>query len=212
MPLPMVHLCAAREYAGDKAALLNCPEFYLGCISPDAVHMRKNAGKQDKHVTHLHAENSDQWKRNVIEFIRQNRSKVNYAFRLGYGIHILTDILWNETLYEKFRTEYEKDIDPVQDVIWAYYNDTDQLDFELYKTFGWRGDVWMLLEKTEAPDIEGILGADEIDAWNKRTLHWYDSSESQHKFPVKYLSAEDIIGFAKTAGKQIADILAQGPG
>ena len=73
MPLPMVHLCAAREYAGDKAALLNCPEFYLGCISWMHTYAKKCRKAGQTSLTF--AENSDQWKRNVIEFIRQNRSR-----------------------------------------------------------------------------------------------------------------------------------------
>lgn len=56
MPLPMIHLAVAREYAkasANFAGLINCPEYYLGSISPDAVHMRPGTGKSDKGITHL---------------------------------------------------------------------------------------------------------------------------------------------------------------
>lgn len=206
MPLPMVHLCTAREYAHDISTLMNCPEFYLGSISPDAIHMRKDAGKESKGITHLHAD-GDQWKHNVLRFLKQNKTKSNYSFLLGYGIHIFTDIFWNETLYVKFQLKYEKDSTPIQDIRWAYYNDTDKLDFELYKKFEWRQKMWKLLEKAKLFDVDGILSADEINAWNKRTLHWYDSGDSQHKNPIKYISIGDIIEFTQTTGNEIKNIL-----
>ncbi len=50
-----------------------------------------------------------------------HKTKSNYGFLLGYGIHILTDIIWNETLYAKFKLEYEKDCNQKQDIRLAYY-------------------------------------------------------------------------------------------
>jgi hypothetical protein len=40
-----------------------------------------------------------------------------------------------------------------------------------------------------------ILSAQEIRAWNERTLHWFDSGESQHKNPIKYIKQVDIDNF-----------------
>ncbi|MDF2543731.1 MAG: hypothetical protein K0S47_3449 [Herbinix sp.] len=206
MPLPMVHLATAREYANETTDLLNCPEFYLGSISPDAIHMRQNILSSDKGVTHLFAE-GDLWKENVTGFIKQNKSKPNYNFILGYGIHILTDIIWNETLYRKFQHEYEKDATPLEDIRLAYYNDTDKLDFELYRIFDWRKDVWKLLERTQLFGVEGILSTDEINAWNNRTLHWFDHGVSLHKNPIRYISVEDLLEFIQNANKTIKRVL-----
>lgn len=206
MPLPMIHLAVAREYAIENIILLDCPEYYLGSISPDAIHMRVNIQKNDKEITHLFAE-GDLWRANVIEFIRKNKFKTNYDFILGYGIHILTDIIWSETLYKKFELEYKKDPAPVQDIRWAYYNDTDKLDFKLYEELEWRQKVWELLKRAKAIGIEGILNSDEIDAWKNRTLHWFDKGESQHKNPIKYINLEDVIEFIQKASETIKTIL-----
>lgn len=206
MPLPMIHLATARECAKETINLIDCQKYYLGSISPDAVHMRANIQKNDKRITHLFAE-GDLWKVNVLEFIKQNKFKTDYNFILGYGIHILTDIIWNETLYRKFKLKYEKDPAPIQDIAWAYYNDTDKLDFELYKVLEWRQEVWELLKKTKSIGIEGILNSDEIDAWKNRTLHWFDKGESQHKNPIRYIFMEDVIEFTQNAGKTIKSFL-----
>lgn len=49
---------------------------------------------------------------------------------------------------------------------WAYYNDTDKLDFEQYSVFEWRQEVWDLLHNTKSVGIDGILISDEIEACN----------------------------------------------
>lgn len=82
MPLQMVHLAVAREYvkaAANAADLMDCPEFYLGIISPDAIHVRPGTGKNDKRITHLYAE-GDLWRANVVDFIKKNKAEANYAF------------------------------------------------------------------------------------------------------------------------------------
>ena len=79
MPLPMVHFCTARECVHDISTLIDCPEFYLGSISPDAIHMRPGADKFSKRITHFHAD-SGQWINNVLKFLKQNKDKFNYSF------------------------------------------------------------------------------------------------------------------------------------
>jgi hypothetical protein len=206
MPLPMVHLGTARVYAKGFPTLSNCPEFYLGCISPDAIHMRENVDKKDKRITHLHEEGNE-WKSNVISFLKQNRYKQNYNFLLGYGIHILTDIIWWETVYIKFKQEYVKDQNPVQDLKLAYYNDTDQLDFELYKNSEWRESIWNLLKKSESFSVEGLLEISEITAWKSHTLKYFDTEVSMHKNPIRYFTIEELEVFMKDAAGRIKDIL-----
>jgi len=53
MPLPMVHLGVAYNIIESGFNVSDLPSFYLGVISPDAIHMRQNANKLDKHRTHL---------------------------------------------------------------------------------------------------------------------------------------------------------------
>jgi len=206
MPLPMVHLAVAREYAHDAPMLLECPEFYLGSIAPDAIHMRENTGRMDKDITHLRRER-DLWKANIITFLKQHKGRPDYSFFLGYGIHSLTDMIWHETILKEFQAAYDKDPAPVQDKKWAYYNDTDKLDFELYRTCEWRPKVWELLKKAKPCDVDGLLSADEIEAWKNRTLHWFDSGESQHKNPIRYISIEDLFRFIHEAGVKIRSFL-----
>lgn len=206
MPLPMVHLGTAREYAKNKSGMLKCPEFYLGALSPDAIHMRNETGREDKNITHLFGQ-GHLWKENVIEFIKKYKNKSNYSFYLGYGIHILTDIIWHETVYAKFKLAYDSDTSPIQERGWAYYNDTDKLDLEMYRMCEWRQEVWNLLIKSKCFDADDILTANEISAWNNRTLGWYEGGKSQHNNPIKYISLDEILEFTVIAGERIRQIL-----
>jgi len=190
MPLPMVHLEVAKSLI-EVYNIINKGDFYLGTISPDAVHMRKNSSRDDKRITHLHSDNID-WKSKVTAFIKDNRSN---DFCIGYGIHILTDIYWDKTLYNSFKTNYYNDVHPIQDEKWAYYNDTDILDFELFRTFDNKKEIWNYLNNCNINFIEGIITPDEVRAWKERTLHWYDSGESQHKYPIKYIAKNDLLNF-----------------
>nr|HPJ75309.1 hypothetical protein [Clostridia bacterium] len=156
--------------------------------------------------THLHAEGPE-WENNVINFLIQNRNKKNYNFLLGYGIHILTDIIWWETVYIKFKQEYIKDQNPVQDLKSAYYNDTDQLDFELYKNSEWRESIWSLLKKSESFFVEGLLEESEITAWKSHTLKYFDTKVSRHKNPIRYFTIEELEVFMKDAADRIKKIL-----
>ena len=47
MPLPMVHLSIAKNTLDAGYEFRNLPQFYLGSISPDAIHMRENSNILD---------------------------------------------------------------------------------------------------------------------------------------------------------------------
>jgi hypothetical protein len=52
MPLPMVHLWVAVQM-GEARGIWPSPEFLLGSIAPDAVHMRPGYERVHKRRSHL---------------------------------------------------------------------------------------------------------------------------------------------------------------
>ena len=122
MPLPMVHLDIARRIVGFGYKVNNIPQFYLGIISPDAIHMRKDSDRSNKDDTHLLPEGK-KWN-NVEEkdyfifmkkFFSTNLGKMNDDFLRGYGIHIITDMMWTKKVYYNFIEKYKQDPSPIQD-------------------------------------------------------------------------------------------------
>ena len=202
MPLPMVHLSIAKKLidAGFNANSLS--QFFLGSIAPDAIHMRKDADRLAKNETHLipkgkkwpDVDEADYFNF-MVNYINKNKDNADYDFLWGYGIHILTDMYWTNSVYLKFDEEYNNDTAPIQEQRWAYYNDTDILDQALFNECKWKDDVWTHLRNAEYSDFINLLSAQEIKLWNERTLHWFNSGESQHKNPLRYIMQSDIEGF-----------------
>ena len=139
MPLPMVHLCIATNIFDYGFKEIDLPQFYLGTISPDAIHMRENSDRNDKSNTHLIPDgkkwtdiNENEYYEFIFEFIKRNKIFVNMSFLWGYMIHILTDMHWTKNIHNDFINKYKNDAYPIQDERMAYYNDTDILDQVLY--------------------------------------------------------------------------------
>ena len=112
---------------------------------------------------------------------KKHRTPANADFLFGYCVHILTDMYWFEQNYQVFQERYAQDENPLQNEQWAYYNDSDRLDFEMYLTYPKREGIWALLEKTDGIDVLDLVTAGEVDKWKARTLHWYDEGESKQK-------------------------------
>ena len=213
MPLPMVHLCVAKNIMDAGLKIINLPQFYLGSISPDAIHMRQNADRLAKHATHLSADkkwnevNEDDFFIFICDFIEKNKSDADKDFLWGYGLHILTDMYWANRVYKKFTADYRKDASPVQDERMAYYNDTDIIDQMLHDECAWKDAVRRRLQNADCPDFLGLLTAGEIEDWKLRTLRWYESGESKHKNPIKYITKPITENFIAECAETIRDKL-----
>jgi hypothetical protein len=156
MPSPVVHLSELSS------------EFLLGCIAPDAVHMRPNADRMAKRRTHLDdppdTEDGNQLQAFLHSHLQSTESAVRFS--IGYVTHIITDRVWMR--FSSFRDSFS-DLDP--DALRALcYQETDQADFNLYDNATWRHSVWEQLLAAEVPNDIGLVTAGEIDKWRHRTL------------------------------------------
>ena len=209
MPLPMVHLNIAIELLESGFKTSDLSQFYLGIISPDAIHMRKDTISEDKRKTHLSENvkwidiNDTDFYELMLAFIKSNIDNVNHDFLWGYVLHIITDMHWSKIIYPEFVEKYRKDTIAIQDERMAYYNDTDRLDQIIFNECNWRNDVWEYLGIANCTNFLDILTGYEINLWKNRTLHWFDSGESQHKNPIKYILKTDIEEFIYTCNEKI---------
>ncbi len=97
MPSSMIHLNIAYSIAQKAGiSIKNMPSLILGSVSPDAV----NAGvvqapKEMRYPAHLRDRDLKIWENNVFEYAKKFNIP-DKAFLLGFMIHILTDIKWDE--------------------------------------------------------------------------------------------------------------------
>lgn len=205
MPLPMVHLAVARKIALSYERLKDCPEYYLGSISPDAIHMRKNSSRNDKCMTHLKDENG--WQDNAINFIKSHSLDDDISFYLGYGVHLLTDIIWYESIFSDFKSAYLKDSLPDKEMLLWYYNDTDVIDIRLYNELEDRPLIWSLLKEAKYNNVDNLLSSEEIKVWNNHVHSWFDDKEIDKYRPQKYISYDEVKTFMDEAVDTIHSLI-----
>ena len=186
MALPMVHLLAAWRWAQDKPELLNNPDYYLGAVSPDAIHIRDGNDKSRKNEIHL-----NNWRYpdpdSVLDYWMDHRT----PFDLGYGIHVLLDGQWSVDFRRSFPGILLPDGRPNTDI---YYNDTIVTDFALYKECELTPFFMDMIAKGRAPKDHPQLRLHEFEGWREATLKFYQR-ECPMKNPVRFINREYVNAF-----------------
>lgn len=200
MPLPMVHLSVAKRVSELGIPVEEKPQFYLGNIAPDGVHKRESYRPEMKLYSHLDArklENAD----HVTAFLERCRSNPQWDYFLGYALHVLTDAYWLSTYFDLFYRRYSAE-QPWVGQEWkpAYYNDTDQIDLELYRSQPAREEIWRCLEQAQGVSVEDCLSAEEAEWWRVRTLGWYDRKR-HFSGPVTYMNTQEVQTFIEDAAR-----------
>jgi hypothetical protein len=206
MPLPMVHIAVAIRINGVE---IPTGDILLGCLAPDAIHMRPGAGRDDKCTTHLFAgENLPPDDRLVVRFMeercRKNPSQKD--FTTGYGLHLLTDRLWFLEMLGPFK-EWVPIGFSAQEQRSLYYQETDQADFNLYHRMPWRPAVWQSLASASAPEFTPYLSAEEICKWQQRTLNWFSGLKQEPMIPPAFFTDERVGSFVERAAEEIGRLL-----
>lgn len=189
MPLPMVHLNVAVLFAESLKGQVERGSFYLGNIAPDSIHMREGWTRGDKENTHFNPKDAgdyvEQLKERYSTYIRQHADEGWKWFVRGYFMHVLTDFYWFRSVHPAFVeqvTIMDQDlgINRTKDELGRlYYQETDQIDFNLYQQAGWREEVWRMLEIAPGYDVPDLLTAEEILRWRDRTFSFFNESANE---------------------------------
>ena len=207
MPLPMVHLAVAVAMGGAKSGprAQPAPEFLLGCLAPDAIHMRPGTDREDKRRTHLHLEDG------LPDLLRRLRAlcvaETQKELAGGYAAHLLTDLLWLESVNSRFRAEAAGL--PADERRRRYYRDTDKVDFALFRGEPWRADVFAGLAAAQAQPVGGLLTAEEIGRWRARTLAWFDDASREPEEAPVYITEPAVRAFIRDAAGRMPSLLRQ---
>lgn len=187
MALLTTHLLVARRWAQRHPEFENCPEFYLGAISPDAIHIRDGNDKSHKNEIHL-----NNWTSLHEEDVLCYWRKRSKPFDAGYGVHVLTDAQW----VPRFRSAFPQLVlaDGKLDVN-AYYNDTFVTDYALYRECGGE-KLFDLVFRGRAPEDHPLLTKDEIEAWKVQMTEAY-RGECPKKAPVRFIDRAFVLRFVE---------------
>lgn len=178
MPTPVIHLCVAKKIV-EKYSVIDKAAFYLGSISPDAVYGEPTYydvdGKDSDHQrAHLQKPDFADWKKNVTGFIHSMKSDVNRDFIIGYGVHILTDILWKETLFAEFLSQIPLNDTNATSPRVLYYKDMEITDYEMFKAYDLEADVWQCLSNNPIKTVENsLVNGDDMLKWKVNVLRLF---------------------------------------
>ncbi|MBE5775429.1 MAG: hypothetical protein E7337_16120 [Clostridiales bacterium] len=188
MALTMVHLLVAERWAQAHPELHDCPEFYLGAISPDALHVRFKDDKSRKNEFHL-----NNWitphPDDVAAYWQDHRT----PFDIGYGVHVLTDGQW----VPRYKQCFPELLLPNGLVDTAtYYNDTFVTDFALYNRLPWSKTGFEMLKKAVPPTDHPLLTYEEFDIWRSDMIKTYAGECPMNK-PVQYINEDYVLVFSE---------------
>ena len=203
MPLPMVHLAVAMRLCSSRG-IAPSPAFLLGSIAPDAIHMRDAIQSEDKHFVHLRKARNREDLRRIHGVLKSYRSQGPEMkdFAEGYVVHILTDLAWTSTVYETFCSSLPEGMTPEEQRA-LYYQESDQIDFNLYATAPWRSEAWELLHIACPINFDTLLTAEEIRGWQQRVLRWFDEIKEEPKIRPRYITDAMVQQFIAGAVQRI---------
>lgn len=197
MALTMVHLLVADLWARRHPEYLEDAEYYLGAVSPDAMHIRFKGDKSRKDEFHLYNWQSLH-REPVVAYWREHHT----SFDVGYGVHVLTDCQW----VPRYRDTFPGIFLPTGKLnIEIYYNDTFVTDFALLHGSARLNHLLELLEAAKAPADHPLLTAREFDEWRGVILEAYRGECPRHD-PVKFLTLDYVRTFAEDSLDLIDDI------
>lgn len=185
MALLMVHLLAAWKWAQDKPELKENPDYYLGAISPDAIHVRDGNDKSRKNEIHL-----NNWRYpnpdDVISYWKDHHT----PFDIGYGIHVLLDCQWAVD----FRARFPEMLAGGRLDTDTYYNDTITTDFALYNESPLRPFFFDMIRRGNPPSDHPLLRRHEFEGWREATYAFYDRPCPKSD-PVRFINYDYIMHF-----------------
>ena len=198
----MVHLLVAKKWAEAHDEYRNCPEFYLGAISPDAIHVRDHNDKSRKNEFHLY-----NWLKPDVEKVLDYWKNHFSPFDVGYGIHVLTDAQW----VPRFRSRLKGLLLPDGMLNkQVYYNDNYVTDFSLYNEADGKR-LFDLIERARLPEDHPLLTAEEFGEWRRQMLECY-RGECPFSDPVQYVTREYVREFIDDAQAFLNEVFEQRKG
>lgn len=204
MPLPMVHLTVAMQVRA-RHKQEPTAAFLLGSLAPDAIHMREHASKEDKHAVHLRT-SAEQIHLHAVRDVLERSWQTTpdrQDFAEGYAVHLLTDWHWFTSIYTTFR-QTAPDTFTAQELRALYYQETDQVDFDLFYQMPWRQQVWEQLATVQPADFGVLLTADEIRKWQHRVLHWFGELKHEPQITPHYLTEAVVQQFILSSVEAIS--------
>ena len=173
----------------------NSYNYYLGLLAPDSPNTYGFGKKEDRWLAHQRRKDYNEWRNSLKEFYNQEKNNYNEDFLLGYYIHILTDIIYDDFLYLKVREEILKDGYSLEESHDIMRNDMDKYYFNEIE------EVKNILSKeNETFEINGI-NKELMSKWKDKELE-----EFTNKNESIYITKELINTLNELVYKEVSNL------
>lgn len=178
MPSSMIHLNIAYSI-GKKARVKkdDMPSLILGSVSPDAVNTGViQAPKEIRYPAHLRDRDLKIWESNVFEYAKSCKV-ADKAFLLGFMIHILTDIKWDElvqpSMLERIKVK-NPGVDP-KSIKWETLIAFDNLLLQRES----RGEIMEYLKLADSEKEISTVTKEMLTSYKTELCERYESKKAQ---------------------------------
>lgn len=193
MPNIMIHEEVGHYLS--KKINKNSYNFYLGIIAPDSPNTYGFGKKEDRWLAHQRRKDYDEWRKSLKEFYEKEKNNYDEDFLLGYYIHILTDIVYDDFLYLKVREEILKDNHTLKESHDIMRNDMDKYYFNGIE------DIKAILKQDNSTyEINGI-SKELMSEWKEKVL-----KELNNKNECVYINQEIIDTLNELVYKELSNL------
>lgn len=214
MPFPMTHLYIAHSILSNTQQIKKPGEFLLGAIAPDSVHFRVNYNSDMKKISHLcigeekwgRVTNNNEWLKNVLTFLQENKSTEKRDFIYGYCCHIIADIQNNIKIWTPFLQENKEAIE--KGLGSAYHKESYEIDNALYLVNSGQKEIWSMLDGAKGYTIVNVVASDDIEKMKYDLLYNQYKNEKPVDISLnKYVTLSTIQKFISLEAQYIEKLL-----
>ena len=192
MPSVVIHEKIGKYIADEMG--ISSYDYYLGLLAPDTPNLYGFAPKEERWEAHQRRKNYHEWRQAIMSFYFEQQGTYPEDFLLGYYVHVITDIVFDEIWYIKVRNEIEKNYST------EISHTIMRVDMENYSFDGIIKIKGLLQEKNTAYDILNISKEDLLTWKEKKVSSWQDENKS------KYITEEVIKNLEEKVYEEIKNM------
>lgn len=179
MPNTMIHE-KVGYYVG-KHLNINSYNYYLGLLAPDSPNLNGFAPKGERWLAHQRRKDYNEWRDSLKTFYNQEKDNYPRDFIIGYFVHILTDIIYDDCLYLNVRDRILNDNYTLEESHNIMRNDMDKYYFSEIE------EIKNILNTSDTSYSILNISSEKLHAWKNLNCQTFIKENT-----AKYIT-EDII-------------------
>ena len=188
--------------------------FVVGNIGPDSGVPNEDWSNFNppKKITHWEGEDKNINAQNFWDKYLNDKEESNelFSFKIGYFVHLLTDIEWSKLFREK-KNEilYKEGLEKDEDFIWTIKKDWYGLDYLYLKKNPINIFNTLFRNISNVPDYLDYFPQGAFERQVKYITEFYLGENNETKDNFVYLSEEEMNNFIERATKVIDELLSK---